>query len=178
MRRSNESRLASCVSRLAVVALAVWLCGCPYDASFRPTGEAVALRSSIVGTWVCDASAEADWADLSIGWSEESTYLLTLRPRRPEPDAADVPWVITAKPQRVGLHEVWTLWGDQPAREEPQYMFARLNRANAHHVQWAMLGGDAGDLKGRLDVESPDALSRLLVDPKQTVPDVVIGCHR
>jgi hypothetical protein len=172
------SRKAQGPKTLSVAALAILLNGCPYDAQIQPEGESLPLRSSLVGTWVCDASNDPDWADLSVGWTDGPAYILTLRPRRPD-RTDELPWVFRGTPRRVSGSEVWTLPSDQPEDENaPQYMFARVTYPSARSVRWAILGGNEGGPGGHLDVTSSSDLSRLLADPSKAVEDTVIECHR
>jgi len=161
---------------LSAIALASWLSGCPYDATIEPARTPVALSSYLVGTWVCSAPNEPDWADLSVGWTSGPAYLLTLRPRQPDPSDDD-PAVFRGTPRLVGGTELWTLSDDQVTGETPQFIFARLTRRGARHVQWTLLGGDEGDSKGHLDITSPEDLSLLLSDPTKAVADAVMECR-
>src|SRR5258706_8244628 len=64
--------------RLFVVSMLCLLAGCPYGADVEPAGHPLPLRPSVVGVWVCDLDDDASWTDLTIGWTQGSTYLLTM----------------------------------------------------------------------------------------------------
>ena len=167
---------------LAIVTMSALSAGCPYGADVEPAGQALSLRSSIVGTWVCDLDAEQAWADVSLGWLEHSAYSLTVRPRHPGEHDTPGPWSLYARPRKIGRHEVWTVFGDQPTDEADtsggQYGFLRLEHADRDSLRWSVLGGESGDMKGHLDVPDGDALARLLSDPKETKPEFAVTCRR
>src|SRR5262249_44619957 len=110
-----ERRLAA-----GLVAIAsVGVLGCPYEAPVEPAGTPLALQGADVGIWRCTSREGGEQADLSIGRSDASTYLLSLRGTEPRSDNDpddDPPLVLYAKPRRVAGREVWVLSEAYPTR--------------------------------------------------------------
>ena len=172
--RQNGQRLAG-LSLLCVSLLHV---GCPYDAPSEPAGDVLPLRSSVVGAWTCSSDDE-EWANLRVGWDGKSQYLLTLRPTgSPEPGADEVPWIVSARPRRVGSREIWSMWSDKAIGDpDKKFSFARLDTVDAVSLTFSPLG-DGTSLPVRLAGESPEAIAKILADPKQTVAEGTIRCRR
>ena len=124
-------------------AMATLLAGCPYDADIEPRGQPPSLRNTVVGTWVCDLDEDASWADLSVGWTQESTYLLTVRIRRPEKEQPTGPWELRARPLWVGHQEVWSLSGQDANADAPvgNHLFLRLEGTRPDALRLGVLGG-------------------------------------
>jgi hypothetical protein len=166
--------------RLFVVTMLSLLAGCPYDADVEPAGHPLPLRPSVVGVWVCDLNDDASWADLTVGWTQGSMYLLTVRVRRPDKDQTPGPWALRARPLRLGRDEVWSVAAEDPDAETPdgKFIFLRLERARQESLRLGVLGGSAGDMKGHLDETSPAVLARFLQDRQETKAECRLACHR
>ena len=159
--------------------LATVLMGCPYDADIEPSGHLRSLRSVVVGAWVCDLNGEASWADLTIGWTHSSMYLLTLRIRRPdegEPRSVE----LRGRPLQVGHHEIWSVSSEDPGADPSggKYSFLRFESAQSDSLRLAVLGGSGGDMHGHLDEADPGALARFLQDPEETRVESRVLCRR
>jgi len=161
-----------------LVGLSLLHIACPYDAPSEPAGVVLPLRSSVVGTWVC-STEEEEWASLTVGWHGNSSYSLTLRPTAAhEPGADEVPWIVSARPRRVGGREIWSMWSDQGIGDaDKKFSFARLDTVDAVSLTLSPLG-DGTSLPARLAGESPAAIATILADPKQTVAEGTIRCRR
>jgi hypothetical protein len=164
--------------RLAPVVVAMCMsASCVYEADIEPTGSLAPRRASIVGVWVCSTEERPSWATLAVGWQEDG-YLLTLRPIQPVDEGADEPpWVVSARPRRVGSTEIWSLWSDQPEPSALRFTFVRVEEATGRSLKLASLG-DGSALPARLrDISAVD-LARLLLDTKETVADCCMVCRR
>ena len=160
-------------------AVAILLAGCPYDADVEPTGQPSALRPNVVGAWVCDLNDDPSWADLTVGWTQGSSYLLMVRIRRPDEGLAGFQ-PVRARPLQVGHHEIWSLSAEDSSADAPngKYLFLRFEEVRAHSLRLAVLGGAAGDMRGHLDESDPDALARFLGNPRETQAEFQLACRR
>jgi hypothetical protein len=117
--------------RLALGLLGLALTGCPYEAPLEPGGTPLGVRGADVGVWRCTSREGGEEADLSIGRSDASTYLLSLRGTEPRSDSDpddDPPLVLYAKPLRVSGREIWVLSEAYPSRPDRFYYLAEIER--------------------------------------------------
>jgi hypothetical protein len=152
---------------------------CPHESPLEPAGEVLAVRSALVGSWICTSDDYPDWrAALIVGRQSTSVYQLTVRPEEPPERGADeLPWIVFARPRQVSGREIWSVWKDGSGDSSGKFSFVRLERARADTLKLSSLGG-GGLLRSLLDGESPRSVARILADSKQTVPEGAVTCRR
>jgi hypothetical protein len=172
-------RLPSRARRFSLALLALSAVACPYESPIEPAGTSLPLRPSLVGAWACSTEEDPDWAIMTIGWIGEASYSLTLRATKPptEPDADDVPWMLTARPMSIGGHEIWSLGSEEASDPAKKFSFVRIVSASDRMLTLGWLGDNTA-LSARFTDESPEAIARILADPKETVIEGYLTCRR
>jgi hypothetical protein len=136
-----ERRLAA-----GLVAMAsAGLFGCPYEAPVEPAGTPLAPQGADVGVWRCTSREGGEQADLSIGRSDSSTYLLSLRGTEPRSDNDpddDPPLLLYAKPRRVAGREIWVLSEAFPTRPKKFFYLAEVERRSARERSFRLVSDD------------------------------------
>jgi len=131
-------------NRLVLGILALSMLGCPYEAPLEPGGPSLTVQGADVGVWRCTSREGGEQADLSIGRSDPSTYLLSLRGTEPRSDSDpddDPPLLLYAKPRRVAGREVWILSEAYPSRPKFYYL-AEVERRSADERIFRLVGAD------------------------------------
>jgi hypothetical protein len=132
-------------NRLALGILGLSMLGCPYEAPLEPGGTALDVRGADVGVWRCTSREGGEQADLSIGRSDASTYLLSLRGTEPRSDSDpddDPPLLLYAKPRRIAGREVWVLSEAFPSRSKKFYYLAEVERRSPQERSFRLVGSD------------------------------------